>query len=211
MKSLFLTAGLMGALATSSVRITGCLTLPPPDGTPPPSGATIVFEDGFENGLGNWIVDADLPNDPNTPGQPVAADVEIGTDQAFEGTHSALFTLDGRQDDGTIWIQRSFQNLQPHRRYRVTLSFALWSDSVSDANTLAQVAAYAGRERPRVEADFDLTQTANQAAGWRRYTYEFDPVTDANGWLYVAIGINAVWETELAYYLDDVRIVIQRD
>jgi hypothetical protein len=210
MKSLFLTASLLGALATSSVRISGCVTLPPP-GETPPSGGRVVFEDGFEDGLDGWTVDADLPNDPNTPGQPVAADVEISTAQALEGTQSVLFTLDGRQDDGTLWIQRSFRNLQPFRRHIVTLSFALWSDSVSDANTLAQVAAYAGRERPRVEEDFDLTQTANQAAGWKQYAYEFDAVTDANGRLYVAIGINAVWETELAYYLDDVRIVIERD
>src|SRR5690606_25143887 len=107
---------------------------------------------------------------------------------------------DGRQDDGTIWIQRGF-DVEPREDYRVQLSFYLWSESES-FNTLANVAAFAGTPAPTLEADFDTRQAANQSAGWRRYNYAFNVRSRGDGNIWVALGISAVWETELTYYID---------
>jgi hypothetical protein len=165
----------------------------------------IQFQDGFEQGLLNWTIDKDLPKDPNT-GQPVAAEIAASDEQAFQGNMSARLYLDGRQDDGTIWLQRKFNVVRRHR-YDVHLSFAFWSESES-FNLISRVAAYAGANRPRREEDFDLSQAANLAAGWRQYSYTFPVTSDGNGEIWTAMGMSAVWETEMTYYIDDVRVQI---
>jgi hypothetical protein len=123
-----------------------------------------------------------------------------------EGTASARFTLDGSQDDGTIWLTRPF-DVAAEESFRVQLTFDLWSASES-FNTLANVAATAGSRPPREENDFNLGQPANQSEGWRTYEYEFDVRSGSEGEIWVAFGISAVWETEMTYYVDDVRVEI---
>ncbi len=193
---------LFSALA-ATMRLSSCPLPEPPDG-----GVVVDFEDGFEDGLVGWTIDADVPDDPNDPGNPVAFAIEASGDQAFEGEQSAKFYLDGRQDDGTIWLARSFR-VDPNRRYRVELDFSFWSETVSDANTLAKVAMYAGVERPRREEDFNVDQAANLAAGWKQYTRTINLTSDANGRIWVAFGISAVWETEMTYFIDDVRVRVE--
>jgi hypothetical protein len=168
---------------------------------------SIPFRESFESGLGSWEKGADVPDDPNRPGQKVAWSIVTSTEQAAQGTHSAQFSLDGRQDDGTIWLMRAFR-VPADKPYIVELSFLLWSESES-FNTLAMAAAYAGAHRPEREADFDVEQAANQAAGWKAYTYRFTTRSDAAGTLWMAFGISVVWETEVAYYIDDVSVQIR--
>jgi hypothetical protein len=195
-------------LTATVVRFTGCPLVPssPPDDNTPTPPQRVTLTDGFENGLVNWVQDGDLPDDPGNPGHPVAASVVLSTEQAFEGARSAKFTLDGTQGDGTVWLEHQF-SLLPDQNYRVTLSFAFWSAALSD-NLLANVAAFGGTERPRREEDFDLTQSANQTVGWKQHNYTFDLTTDATGRIWVALGVNAVFETQLTYFIDDVRITI---
>jgi len=166
----------------------------------------IIYNDSFETGLGAWTQGADVPEDPNNPGQPVEWSIEQGTEQAVDGQYSAKYSLDGTQDDGTIWLVREF-DVTPLALYRVTLSFDLWSETES-FNTLAKVAAYAGGKAPEVEADFDVNVAANEVAGWKSYTYVVDAIATLDGKIRVAFGISAVWETELTYYIDDVQIEI---
>jgi len=49
---------------------------------------------------------------------------------------------------------------------------------------------------------------ANQAAGWKTYEYAFHVQSDSEGQVWVALGISAVWETEMTYYVDNVRVEI---
>ncbi len=167
----------------------------------------IVFNDSFENGLAAWTQGSDVPEDPNNPGQPVAWLIEQSDEQADDGQYSARFYLDGRQDDGTIWLVREF-DVTAGRTYAVTLSFSLWSESES-FNTLAKVAAYAGGKAPDVEEDFDVNMAANEVAGWETYAYVMDATATSNGKIRVAFGISAVWETEMTYYIDDVSVEIE--
>src|SRR5436190_309876 len=93
---------LLPLLTATVIRFTSCpvvVTPAPPDTN---TAQRVTLSDGFEGGLINWVQDADLPNDPNNPGQPVAAFITVSTEQALEGSHSARFSLDGTQDDGTI-------------------------------------------------------------------------------------------------------------
>jgi hypothetical protein len=184
-----------------------------PTGTPVPSVPTptapsadepVAFHEGFEGTLDGWQRGADVPEDPNQPGQPVDWRIELSSDQVAEGTASARFTLDGSQDDGTIWLMRPL-DVPPEEPLRVELSFELWSASES-FNTLANIAAYAGSEPPGEENDFNLHQTANQVEGWKTYEYAFDVHSNAEGQLWVALGVSVVWETEITYYVDNVHV-----
>ena len=175
---------------------TGCL---------PP--APIEFTDSFDNGLNQWTQGADVPLDPNNPGQTVAWSIEVSQDQAHSGHQSARMTLDGSQDDGTIWLQRAF-DVSTGQAYTVSVSFWLWSESES-FNTLAKAAAYAGPAAPVGEANFDVSQPANQVAGWRQYSYQFESAGNQTGELFVALGISVVWETQVTYYIDDVQVEIR--
>lgn len=65
-----------------------------------------VFFDDFENDFGIWITDSNVPQDPNNPGEPVAWAIERVPNSSFSGEYSTLMRIDGRQDDGTIWIER---------------------------------------------------------------------------------------------------------
>jgi hypothetical protein len=177
---------------------------PPP---PPPIGCeNPLFADGFEGGLGAWQGDFDLPQDPNDPGDVVDWSITQSGEQAFEGSFSARYFLDGRQDDGTIWLVRAL-DVAPNADVLVHLQFQLWSESES-FNTLAAVVAYAGVDPPQQEADFDLTRRANDVTGWAPYEYAFPVRTDATGRIHVALGISAVWEAEMVYFLDDVRVCV---
>ena len=65
-----------------------------------------TFFDDFENNMSNWTIDSQVPEDPNNPGHSVVWLVERSTNQSFSGNYSVLCWIDGRQDDGTIWITR---------------------------------------------------------------------------------------------------------
>ncbi|HSJ57137.1 MAG TPA: hypothetical protein VLC95_08145 [Anaerolineae bacterium] len=162
------------------------------------------FRDGFEDGLGAWELGADVPEDPNNPGRPVAWDIEASGDQAVNGRRSVRLELDGSQDDGIIWLARSFK-VPANTDLNAHLSFWLWSPSES-FNTLARVAAYVGSEAPSVEQDFDTAQPADQAEGWRLYEYDLAFNSGAGGQAWIAAGISVVWETEVVYFIDDVEL-----
>jgi hypothetical protein len=164
------------------------------------------FRESFEAGLIGWETGADVPEDGERPG-PVDWSIEVSDAQASDGQLSARFFLDGKHDDGTIWLVRSF-NVPGDMELTVTMSFDAWSESES-FNTMGKVAAYAGPRRPNQEGDFDLSQALNQAAGWRQYGYSFVLRTGADRQLWVALGITAVWETQLTYYFDNLVLKIE--
>jgi len=176
---------------------------PTPTPTPSPGEMPFTFGDGFEGTLEGWQKGADVPEDPDRPGEPVEWSIEISDEQVAEGASSARFSIDGKQDDGTIWLMRRF-NIAADQSLKVALTFDLWSASES-FNTLAKVAAYAGSQPPSAETDFDVDQAANEAAGWKTYEYTFRTEVGPGGQVWVALGISAVWETEMTYYVDDLR------
>jgi len=121
------------------------------------------FSDSFEKDFSDWTLDSQVPEDPNNPGETVAWKIERTSDNSFSGDYSVLFQIDGRQDDGTIWLERKLR-LQPNSAKIVTLPFQLWSPSES-FNTIAEVVAYMGEDNSEVEDDFHVLGAADQVAG----------------------------------------------
>jgi hypothetical protein len=177
------------------------MTQPPPPGTPP------VLEDGFEGGLDLWTKDAHVPPSVEDPSVPVPWSIDLAGQPVYEGVASACFTLDGRQDDGAIWLERTVM-VAADSNWTVHVSGAYWSPHES-FNTFAEVALYAGATSPEVESDFDVSGILNKVDGWKTYAGVFEVTTGPDGLVHIALGVNVVWETWITYFLDDVRVWIE--
>jgi len=170
-----------------------------------PSPKTV--KEDFENGLGVWVVEADVPEDPNNPGHPVEWNITQATDVAHSGRYSLKFFIDGRQDDGAIWVERKI-GLNKNKQIQIKVSFEFYSGSESFV-TIAGVCAYAGIRNLEVEDDFTVIGQASEVEGWKKYTYTAAINTASNEEVWVAVGITVRWETYMTYYIDDVEIEIQ--
>lgn len=181
-------------LGTALAMITsGCLS------------GSVTVEESFENGLVDWTVGKDLPVDPNT-GDPIEASASISEDRARTGSKSLSLSIDGRQDDGTVWVQLPIA-MSTVGTKRVQIGFYVFSETES-FNVLAQIVAYANVSQPGDEADFEKIGQANPAAGWNKFEMSKDVEVASGQPIYVAIGITVAWETILEYEFDDVRITI---
>ncbi|SFR35268.1 hypothetical protein [Halogeometricum limi] len=186
----------LAACGAGTVGLAGCAAPVVDDGTTDPSAQ--VVNPGFEDGLRGWLVGRDLPTDPNT-GLPVESSARVVSDPVAAGDRALQFFIDGRQDDGTIWVQQAavLDGID-------TLSVSVHSPEES-FNTITNLAAYAGPRPERGwlrEADFDTTQAIENHAGWRRFDY---PV-DAEDVGIVAVGMSVIWETEVARTIDDIAL-----
>lgn len=165
--------------------------------TTPPQNQTLTSD--FEDGLGNWTGEAHLP-------QIVDWNVTTVANVSSTGNHSVLLYMDGRQDDGTVWIERKL-HLDANQTRNVTVTFSFWSENES-FNTLAAVVGYVGAKNPSTEGDFQVLGSANQVAGWKTYSISAEVETGTSGDIYVALGFSVRWETHLTYYIDNVVINI---
>lgn len=165
--------------------------------TDQPVGAGVANGD-FEDGLSHWTVGTDLPDDPNNPGQKVAAEATTTTAQAANGQHALELYIDGSQDDGTIWVQQAADLSTVD-----SLSVEVYSEQES-FNTITKLAVYTGPapEDGLSEGDFDTSRATETHEGWDGFEYEVDH--DGQG--IVAVGISVVWETEVVRYLDAVTL-----
>lgn len=169
-----------------------------------PQNKTYSFN--FEDGLSDWTPSSDVPEDPNRPGQLINWKIESANNVSYSGNKSILFYIDGLQDDGTIWIKNKLSS-DPNVIRNVTVSFQFWSETES-FNELAVVVGYIGNETAEVEEDFQVVGAANQAEGWKNYSFSSEVQTDSSGDIYVALGISVRWETHMTYFIDDVNITI---
>jgi len=163
-----------------------------------------TYRESFENGFGNWSTNADVPEDPNNPGHPVEWYIKRVAKVSRSGNYSLELFIDGRQDDGTIWIE---QKIEAGKRLRVRVSFWLYNTEES-INTRAVVCAYIGVEKPDFEEDFYVLGPADEVAGWKNYVYavSLENVSSVDFW--VAVGISVRWETYMTYYIDDVEVEV---
>ena len=97
--------------------------------------------------------------------------------------------------------------MNSNSQIQVTVSFEFYSETES-FNVIAGIVEFAGTSNPEVEADFGVLEQANEVAGWKRYTHTETVKTGLRGKIWVAVGITVLWETEMTYNLDDVRITI---
>ena len=166
----------------------------------------LVHSESFEQNFGGWVKDADVPLDPNNPGHHVAWDVSRVASPTHSGQYSLELYVDGRQDDGTVWIEKKI-SVKNNSQIQVKVSFEFYSEHES-FNIVARVCAYAGISNPEVEADFTILGQANQVAGWKRYTHETTLYAGSSEEVWIAVGITVSWETEMTYNVDDVKVTI---
>jgi len=166
----------------------------------------VVCNEGFEEDFGRWIGDADVPPDPNNPDSLVDWNVSRVTSPVKSGQYSVELYIDGRQDDGTVWIEREL-SVKKNLQIQVKVSFDFYSESES-FNVIADVVGFAGTSNPEVEADFTVLGQANEVSGWKRYTHTATLKTGSSGEVWVAVGIGVLWETEMTYNLDNVEVTI---
>ncbi len=166
----------------------------------------ITYNEGFEQDFGGWTEDADVPPDPNNPDAHVDWNLSRTTSPAKSGQNSVKLYIDGRQDDGTVWIEKAL-SARRNTQIQVKVSFEVYSESES-FNVIAAVVGFAGTSDPEVEADFTVLGQANEVSGWKRYTHTVTLKTDSSGEVWVALGISVRWETEMTYNLDDVEVTI---
>jgi len=167
---------------------------------------SIAYNEGFEQDFGGWIGDADVPPDPNNSGFNVEWKVSRTTSPAKSGQHSVELYIDGRQDDGTVWIEKMLST-ERNAQVQVNVSFDLYSENES-FNVIAAVVGFAGTSNPEIEADLKVIGKANDVSGWKRYTYIATLETDSSGEVWVALGISVRWETKMTYNVDDVKVTI---
>lgn len=166
-----------------------------------------VIKEGFENGLGEWIADADVPLDPNNPGHLVAWNITRSSHVASSGQYALKLFIDGWQDDGTIWIERKIA-VEKNARIRVNISFDFYSEQES-FNTVAAICAYAGIRNPEAEENFSVVGNADEVEGWKRYSLTANIDAGSSEEIWVALGISVRWETYMTYYIDDVEIDVR--
>lgn len=192
-----------------------------PPGTTP--GGPVTFSEDFEtDGLAGWAKDADVPDDPNEPGEKVDWNITISQDQARSGTQAVEYSIDGRQDDGTIWIVKRI-DVEAGQSYQANVSAWAWSASES-FNTIANLVMYLGTSEPTGEGSFPqsgqsgdiegadaggLREPLNRAEGWEEYTFEWTTPELESDVLFVAVGITVVWETHMTYFVDDVQVDLE--
>jgi hypothetical protein len=167
---------------------------------------SVIYDEGFEEDFGGWIRDADVPPDPNNPGSLVVWNASRVTSPVKSGKYSVELFIDGRQDDGTVWIEREL-SVRKNAKIHVKVSFDFYSESES-FNVIASIVGFAGTSDPEVEADFTEVGQANEVQGWKRYNHTATLKTGSKGEVWVAVGISVRWETEMAYNLDDVKIIV---
>ncbi len=165
-----------------------------------------VYYESFEEDFGGWIEDSDVPVDPNNPGHLVAWNISRVPSLSHSGQYSLEFYIDGRQDDGTIWIEKKIP-VKSSSQIHVRVSFEFYSEQES-FNVIAGVCAYAGVSNPETEANFTVIGNANEVAGWKRYTYTTTLNTIPNKEIWVGVGLTVRWETEMTYNLDDAKVTI---
>ncbi len=171
---------------------------PSPSPTPTPTQNQTLTSD-FEDGLGNWTADVDLPAQ-------VDWNVTTVANVSSTGNHSVQLYIDGLQDDGTVWIEQKL-HLEPNQTRNVNVTFSFWSENES-FNTMAAVVGYVGDKNPSTEGDFQVLGNANDVAGWKTYSISQEVDVGSSGDVYVALGFSVRWETQLTYNIDNVVITI---
>jgi hypothetical protein len=165
------------------------------------------YSESFEQGFGGWLTDHALPCEPECG--LLDWSINHSSLEAADGAFALRGYLNGNHDAGTMWIERGFSIHPPARaRYRVTLSFHVWSDVASRADS-SHVVAYIGYENPERASDFTIVGQTNQVAGWKSYSLVRTVSFDETQALQVALGIDATAPVRRRHFIDLVSLKVE--
>jgi len=163
----------------------------------------------FETTLDGWIGDADYLVGENDS---IVIDWNVTrkTENPYKGDYSICLEIDGRQDDGAVWIERAFSvDADDIDSKYVKVSFYIYSENIG-MNIRAHIFASVNTTNPSIEEDFDFKTTTitsdSYLNGWYKFstTVKILPLDQ----IWVAIGIKVAWETFLKFYIDNVSVRI---
>ena len=178
----------------------------------PPEVPVADLRFSFETGLEGWAISA---TDTLVGGGGIPWWVRPSTTQSFEGATALEFYMANYTDAGKIWIVRPIM-VSPNRSYRVTISYALASGDYGTMNLFSLITGVTASE-PRSATDLAKTflrdATGNGASSdvgyrWLDKRVEQDVTANAEGRVYVVVGVWGTWETERTYYIDALRVQV---
>lgn len=165
----------------------------------------------FESGLEGWAVSA---TDTLVGETGIAWWVRPSASKAFEGSYALEFYMANYTDAAKIWIVRPI-TVSPNSPYRVTINYALGTQDWGTANLFGLITGVTVIE-PRTGADLANTfhgDTGNGASNdvgyrWLDKRVEVDVTANAEGRLYVVVGVWGTWEGARTYYVDALHVQI---
>lgn len=167
-----------------------------------PVSASYPLSFSFEHDLQGWVAGgADLDNPP------VEWSVERSRDIASDGKTSVRLFLNNHNDQGKVWIERSF-DVEPGIAYQVRVDYDFASADL-EANLWTLIAsvvtqAPGGEGRLTFHGDTGNGARAEDGFVWRHKSYNFRARSGPEGKLYVIIGVWGTSETARTYYLDNI-------
>ena len=184
-------------------------------------GAEPTFEEGFENGLGDWESGAAIG--PEVDVAHFDWEVDVSDAEAASGDRSLRIWNQGDYDDGVTWALHPVP-IEPGESYRIEVSGQFWSESES-FNTIRHSLMRLGPEPPEAEEDFpqpglnttDLGETPYGglrdalwlADGWREYAFEWTTPELSTDTLSLALGTAVIWEADATHYVDDLSVRVE--
>ncbi|MDP3093781.1 MAG: BsuPI-related putative proteinase inhibitor [bacterium] len=164
------------------------------------------YFESFESGLGGWQTDHEIHCEQEIHPCLFEWSIERSTEQAQHGNYSLESFLNGINDDGTIWMEKTFPVPQ-NSTVTIDLSFQLWSEAATPV-TQWPVVAYIGTADPELESDFTIVGYTNTVAGWQAYSHSRNINTGSSSRIWVAFGFGATWEVSRTYFMDSVTVTV---
>ncbi|WP_241966805.1 hypothetical protein [Haloplanus aerogenes] len=177
-----------------------------------------AFQEGFENGLGDWQANAAIGPEVNI--EEFEWEVTVSGEQAMSGERSLRIWNEGDYDDGVTWVTHPVP-VPSGGADEATVRAQIWSESES-FNTLRDAVMRLGPERPETEEEFPhpgvnttalgetpyggLREPLWLADGWREYTFEWTMPSLSTETLYVSVGTSVIWEGDATHYVDDISV-----
>lgn len=164
------------------------------------------FTFSFEDGLQGWQAQsAELGNG--------TVSVEASTDRASAGTRSLRITMDNQGGAAKVWVTRELA-VTRHQSYVAELSLALGS---ADPPAAAPWKVIAGLRPspPSLAAELPYQDETPAPAGaggfaWAGRSYTVPVTADAEGRIFLTLGIWGTSPSARTYWMDNVRVVLTR-
>lgn len=157
---------------------------------------------------------------PEMAEDPIVEIVE-DKDHIYHGNKSVRLDIDGRHDDGSVWLLASIPVISlrlPGTIHSLEISGWVWSAVQSNVNVWPIIAAIR-ESRPssnetKQEEDFERIGYTEEKSGWTEYTLrkrKFILPDEPESIIYFAFGISATWETQRTYWIDYLTIKIDEN
>jgi hypothetical protein len=188
-------------LAGTTLLTTGCGD----DPVAPPPLEPVEQNFVFDQEMEGWQAVA-----TDTLNPPIDWHVQHSTEESVTGNGAVEFFQENLNDQGKIWMERSFE-LEPGVFYNVDIEFAFGTSDWGQVNLFTIIAGVHGAP-PRDAEDLmfqgETGHGGDEDVGlvWVDRAYSLSGQAPPDGSVYVTIGVWGTWETARTYFVDDVTV-----